>query len=140
MTSSTMPPEYAAEMPRIAASAVAIAPAAAPSSNERRAPTDDLREDVASLVGRAEQVVPATVLARVEEVRTRSPCSTESSGAISAEHDQAEHDRRARGATSGCRASAASQPGTRASAAPRRPASRPAARSIGVICDISYAS
>src|SRR3954464_13013282 len=39
MTSSTMPPEYAAVMPAIAAMAVASAAAAAPRSNDRRAPT-----------------------------------------------------------------------------------------------------
>ena len=38
-TSSRIPPAYPAVMPRIAASAVASAPARKPSSNERRAPT-----------------------------------------------------------------------------------------------------
>jgi hypothetical protein len=38
-TSSRIPPAYPAVMPRIAARAVASAPAMKPSSNERRAPT-----------------------------------------------------------------------------------------------------
>ena len=54
-------------MPRLAASIVASAAAAAPRKSELRVPEDDLREDVGALIGRA------------EEVLQRGPCFASSS-------------------------------------------------------------
>ena len=68
MTSSMIPPEYAARMPSVAASVVASS--AADDAEDQRAARaeDDLREDVAALVGRAEEVVPRRRLLRRGEV------------------------------------------------------------------------
>ena len=135
--SSTMPPEYAARIPSVAAINVASAPDAAPRMQRAPGAHHDLREDVAALVGRPEQVVPCRRLPCVHQAECRG-VRPEMSGPISATTTMKPRMTRPT-RDFGLRSSSVSQPGSRTRA--RRAGGSTCANSIvGWSCDIASRS
>ena len=134
ITSSTTPPMYAARMPSVVARTVARRRGRDAEEQRAARAEDDLREDVAPLVGGTEEVVPRRRLPGVEEAEARGVADRDE------RRDQRDHHHEQDQEEADARLGVAEQqlhPAGYGEPAARRPDRRPAPSAIvGWTCDI----